>query len=726
MKNKNLLFCGIGSCLALTAAQAEEQKKELAGPNVLFIIMDDMCDWVKFLGGNNQVLTPNLDRLAARGVVFSNAYTAVPLSNPSRTALMTGIQPFVTGVYNNTHEISNYPIADNSLFMPQHFKNNGYKTIISGKIFHTKPSATVMNNMWDDMTNIDGGYGPFIKNQTLPVEIREKWRNYEMWTGPDTDFADVRNSQKIIDYLGQTHDKPFFAAMGFYRPHNPYTAPKRYFDLYNLDDIKLPETLPDDLNDIPDYAINNFIQDREKTALLNATGNCTQQLIRAYLACVSFADDRIGMILDALDASPYADNTMIVLIGDNGFHHGEKERWGKTALWREACHVPFVIAPPRVISSIVPGSVCTNPVSLVDIYPTLLDMCSLPAVENQLAGHSILPLLHNPNADWAHSSISTMLPGNFVVHHKDWNYLRYANGSHELYNVKNDENEYYNLADKPEYKYMVDSLAKFLPATWYTGSDDKVYESVSEDISSEEWGDELLRLNPTYVKPAVGGTFDNINNSGRYFDKYLLKGAIKNNEGTPNCPVSGITHGDATSALAFRLKNDSSGFFEFPYLANAGTLTMHLRNGAANVSSYLSLQKYDEEEWTTLAYMPIKKQSDYGATALDEIITYPVNINQQVKLRIRGGKQFTQIFRLDITPYGVSGLHNYKENLFGMQGRKIIVQQPTKISLYNTLGIMVYEKNIETETELPARIGNGIFLAKTDLGTQKIFIGKEQ
>ena len=199
--------------MSATQVQAEEQKRDIVKPNVLFIIMDDMCDWANYLGGNNQVLTPNLDRLAARGVAFSNAYTAVPLSNPSRSALLTGRQPFVTGVYNNGDEISNSPVANNSLFMPQHFKNNGYTTIMSGKIFHTKPSTDVLTNMWDDMTNMDGGYGPFIKNQTLPIEVQEKWRNYEMWSGPDTDFPDVRNSQKIIDYLGQSHDNPFFAAI---------------------------------------------------------------------------------------------------------------------------------------------------------------------------------------------------------------------------------------------------------------------------------------------------------------------------------------------------------------------------------------------------------------------------------------------------------------------------------------------------------------------------------
>jgi len=468
METKKIILYSLGTCIVAGTVQGETKKKAAnEKPNVLFIIMDDMCDWAHFMGGNNQVKTPNLDRLAARGVTFSNAYTAVPLSNPSRTALFTGIQPFVTGIYNNTHPITNSPVANNSLFMPQHFHNNGYTTVCSGKIFHTKPSKDVLTNMWDDMDYIDGGYGPFIKNSTLPVEFREKWRDYEEWTGPDTDFPDVVNSQKMIDFIGQKHDKPFFAAMGFYRPHNPYTAPKRYFDMYDINKIKRPVTIPDDLNDVPAYAIEHFIGEKalKKNRALSIAGNYSEQLIRAYLACVSFTDDRVGMILDKLDKSPYADNTLIVLIGDNGFHHGEKERWGKSALWREACHVPVVIVAPKGDKRFIKG-ICTSPVSLIDLYPTLIEACHLPKVETKLAGNSLMPLLSNVNTKWDKPSISTFLPGNFTIHSNQWNFIRYFDGSEELYNISNDENEFVNLAGKPEYKETVNTLSSFVPKTW--------------------------------------------------------------------------------------------------------------------------------------------------------------------------------------------------------------------------------------------------------------------
>lgn len=489
MGNKKVLLLGLGTCIAAGSAHGEAKKKAInEKPNVLFIIMDDMCDWAHFMGGNNQVKTPNLDRLAARGVTFSNAYTAVPLSNPSRTALFTGIQPFETGIYNNTHPISSSPLANNSLFLPQHFHNNGYTTVCSGKIFHTKPSKEVLTSMWDDMDYIDGGYGPFVKNSTMPEEFKEKWRDYEEWTGPDTDFPDVVNSRKMIDFIGQKHDKPFFAAMGFYRPHNPYTAPKRYFDLYDINTIKRPVTIPDDLNDVPAYAIDNFIGAKalNKNRALSISGNYSEQLIRAYLACVSFTDDRVGMILDKLDKSPYANNTLIILIGDNGFHHGEKERWGKSALWREACHVPVVIVAPKGDNRFTKG-VCTSPVSLIDLYPTLIEACHLPKVETKLAGNSLMPLLSNVNTTWDKPSISTFMPGNFTIHSNQYNYIRYFDGSEELYKISEDENEFVNLAGKPECKETVNTLSSFLPKNWkpaVTASDEEVesYRNVPGEV----------------------------------------------------------------------------------------------------------------------------------------------------------------------------------------------------------------------------------------------------
>ncbi|HQB27463.1 MAG TPA: sulfatase [Paludibacter sp.] len=721
--NKQVILCSLGTCLTLASTQANELKQQEEKPNVLFIIMDDMCDWLGYLGGNNQIISPNLDTLAQRAINFSNAYTAVPLSNPSRSAFLTGIQPFVTGVYTNNHALEHHPVANNCIFMPQHFKNNGYTTLAAGKIFHTKPSATVMSNMWDDMTFIDGGYGPWIDNNVLPDNLKHQWRNFEAKTGPETDFADVRNSQKIIDFLQLQHSKPFFAAMGFYRPHNPYTAPKKYFDMYNLEEIQRPNFPVDDLDDIPAYALNNFLNLRDYTKLLSESGNYYEQMLRAYMACVTFADDRIGMILNALDNSAYANNTWIVLIGDNGFHHGEKEHWTKTTLWREANHVPFLIVPPKGNTTYTAGE-CKAPVSLIDIYPTLIDICGLTSIENQLQGNNLKPLMENKTAEWNKPSISTFLPGNFTVHYNNWNLLRYANGDYELYNINEDEGEHTNLALLPEYRYMVDSLAQYLPTDWVTGPPEVSVTSISEDFSSEAWAAELKRIDPNYVEPAIGKAYTNINNTIRYFDKYLMNGGIVARAGTPNCAIPEITHGNETRAIAFRFANTGNkSYFELPTMENGvGNITLHVRNGNATLASSLTLQRYDLEDWTTISTIPIQPADNFSAVSIDEVITCPVNINETVKLRIHGGERFVQLYRIDAEAFGASGIKNNNASVLQINNRKLIVPEPMYVSIYNTLGMMAFSRFIEKDTEIPASIEDGIYVIKFPGGTKKILV----
>lgn len=724
IKNKEAIMCGIGTCLTLATTQANELKQQEEKPNVLFIILDDMCNWVGYLGGNEQVISPNLDKLAARSINFCNAYNAAPLSNPSRAALLSGIQPYVSGVYANKHSIDAYPIVNNSLFMPQHFRNNGYKTLAAGKIFHTKPTTDVLNNMWDDMSSMDGGYGPFITNNILPSNLYNTWRNFEAKTGPDTDFPDVNNSQKVIDFLGQSHDKPFFAAMGFYRPHNPYTAPKRYFDMYNLDSIKRPNFPANDLNDIPQYAIQNFLDLRQYTKLLSETGNYYEQMIRAYMACVTFADDRIGMIMDALEKSAYAENTWIVLVGDNGFHMGEKEHWTKFTLWRKANHVPFLIVPPKNQTQYPIGE-RTMPVSLIDIYPTLIDVCGLPAIDNeQLNGNNIKPLLQQTDAEWNNPCVSTYLPGNYTVHLDKWNFIRYNNNTYELYNIEEDEGEYTNLALLPEYQYMVDSLKKFIPTSSYMIPEVKV-ESIFEDLSTDEWKTEITRLNPGYVEPAPTKFFNGLTSTMNYFDKYaLINGAIYVNNGTPNCAVPGVIHGNETRAVAFRIANTGEfSYIEMPTMTKgAGTMTLHVRNGNATAATTLTLQKYDQEYWTSIATLPVKAANVYSSTALDEVITYPINISEEVKLRIHGGDRYVQVYRFEIEPFSATSIKNVTENIFRLKDRLIYSDVPTNVSIYNTLGELIYKKYIENEHEIPADITPGIYILKSPLGSQKIII----
>lgn len=464
MKASSIKYMVLGmlGCTSATDINAElpPQEETKDQPNVLFIIMDDMCDWAHYLGGNNQVITPNLDRLAARGVTFSNAYATVPFSNPSRSSMLTGLTPMTTGIYQNNHEMQASPEAMASVMMPEHFHNNGYHTLWSGKIFHNRPDEKRLANMWDDRKTSDGGYGPWMKYSERPAKGTD-WKGYEAWDGPDTDFPDIVNSQYVIDFFGKKHKKPFFVAMGLYRPHAPYVVPKRFFDMYNPNDIQLPEVPEDDIDDLPQYALNTFYQQvcSVRGLLPEWRENGTwKRIVHAYLASITFSDYVIGNILDALDKSPYADNTIIVLVGDNGFHMGQKERFSKLSLWRESCHVPMIIAAPESVSAKV-----DTPVSLLDVYPTLVSMCDLPKI-SALEGNDLKPLVTNPSMDWDKPCISNYIRGNYTVHYKNWNYIHYQDGSGELYNIAEDENEFDNLYQKEEYKGLIKQLQKYVPA----------------------------------------------------------------------------------------------------------------------------------------------------------------------------------------------------------------------------------------------------------------------
>ena len=470
----NVLCLGLLSCTAASTdkpaepspSTGDDGNKPLEKPNVLFIILDDMNDWAHYLGGNSQAITPNLDRLATQGIWFSNAYTAVPLSNPSRAAMLTGLPSTVTGIYQNTHELQSSPAAVASTYMPEHFHNNGYYTLWAGKVFHNRPSEQRLAAMWDDQQFRDGGYGPW-PDGIVPTDDID-WREFEAYTGPDTDMPDVVNSRHVVEFLGQPHDKPFFVAMGIYRPHTPYTVPKRYFDLYNLDSIIVPELPSDDLDDIPQYPKNNYYPAANDLRTLLPEWKSSgywKEIVRAYLASVTFADDMVGNILNALKASAYANNTIVILVGDNGFHLGQKQRFGKVALWREACHVPFIVSIPSGAKAKV-----TAPVSLIDIYPTLVSLCGLPKI-SALYGDDLSPLLNNPSMEWDKPCWSNYIAGNFVVHYRNWNYIRYKNyatvaNSHELYNIDQDEDELHNAADDAANAQLIRQIEPYIPTSW--------------------------------------------------------------------------------------------------------------------------------------------------------------------------------------------------------------------------------------------------------------------
>lgn len=426
-------------------------------PNVLFIAVDDLNDWIGCLGGHPQTITPNFDRLAARGTLFSNCNCAAPLCNPSRAALMTGVRPSTSGVYDNNQDWRP-PLAGRTT-LTQHFMQAGYTAVGGGKIYHggfADPSS------WQS-------YFPDQKQNKPPDPLPEgrplngiPQTGHFDW-GPvdadDTEMGDYQVVDWALSELAKSHDQPFFQAVGLFRPHLPWYVPRKYFDKFPLDQIILPRSQKDDLDDVPE-AGRKIAKPQGDHAKVLQYGQW-EKAVQGYLAAINFADTQLGRLLDGLEASAYNENTIVVLWGDHGWHLGEKLHWRKFALWEEATQQPLMISVPGMTK---PGSVCARPVNLMDIYPTLLDLCGLPA-DPVAEGVSLRPLLADAGAAWDRPTVCTFGRNNHSVRSEDWRYIRYADGSEELYDHRadKDEWEWTNLAGDPQYDAVKAELAKWLP-----------------------------------------------------------------------------------------------------------------------------------------------------------------------------------------------------------------------------------------------------------------------
>jgi arylsulfatase A-like enzyme len=459
---------GLAVAVAFGLAAAAPCAAQLANtarqkPNVLFIAVDDMNDWITPYGG--PIKTPNIDRLARRGMLFRRAYCASPACNPSRAAVMTGLRPSSTGVYANGTDWRR--ALPDAATIPQHFMQSGYWAEGAGKIFHHHNKHAFHDNAsfhhflklkYDDypdeplngITNWVGGRGGG------PTSAAYDWGP---WMGDEENTPDVRTVNYAVDFLKQKHDSPFFFAAGIFRPHMPHFAPMEYFEKYPLETLAMPEVLEDDLDDLPTGGLQMLEEGKPFLYKTMVANNKWRQAVQAYQACATFADAQIGRLLDELDRSPYADNTIIVLWSDNGFHVGEKKHWEKFALWEKTTRTPFVVVAPGATK---PGSVCETPVSLLDIYPTLIDLCGLPK-RSELEGNSLMPLLTNPDAVWDQPAVMTYGKGNHAVRSKRWRYIHYSDGSEELYDQDSDPNDSHNLAGKPEYGETIEELKKWLP-----------------------------------------------------------------------------------------------------------------------------------------------------------------------------------------------------------------------------------------------------------------------
>ncbi len=427
--------------------------------NVLFIAIDDLNDYVSLLEGYPGLKTPHLEEFAQTALTFSHAYCAAPVCNPSRVALLTGRSPANTGVIDNADNFQASPEAVKATLLPELFKQEGYTTMWSGKIFHSRPTESRLEAMWDDVEGHDGGYGPIPTVNNVTAEImRPEWFNYQQWTGPDTDFPDVVNSDITIKRLQQEHKKPFFMALGLYRPHNPWTAPTRFFDMYPLENVTLPKVVANDLDDVPSIG-KEWAAKPVNLDTLQKIGQW-KPVLRSYLASVSFMDYNLGKVLKALDESAYRDNTIVVLWADNGFHMGEKHHFAKYALWEKTTRVLMMIRVPGMTTA---GKVQQQPVNLLDIYPTLVELCDLKKPAQKLDGISLVPLIKNEKATREQPSVTIFQQASVGIRTADWRYIRYGDHTEELYNEKDDPGEITNLALDPEYDPIKQELSQWIP-----------------------------------------------------------------------------------------------------------------------------------------------------------------------------------------------------------------------------------------------------------------------
>ncbi len=457
-------------------ARSKEQQ------NVLFIAVDDLNDWANCLGGYPRVLTPNLDRLAQRGVLFTNAHCSSPACNPSRASVMTGIRPSTSGVYRNAQPWRNSPALKNAVTIPEHFRSLGYRVNGGGKIFHAlswiwERYGKDRNdpNIWDEYfpskqrqmpdaiwpnedVRLDNG-----EIKATPIAKGEKGERppwFFDWSPvneSDKKMADYKVIDWALDELQKKHDRPFFQAVGIFRPHIPWYVPQKYFDMYPLENITLPRLRPDWQEHTPPAGRAIGAERRLWHQWILENGQW-KKAIQGYLASISFADAMLGRLLDGLDASPYVDNTIIVLWSDHGFHLGERETWEKFTLWEESTRVALMIVAPGVTK---PGSVCQQPVSLLDIYPTLVELSGVKS-RPELEGQCLVPLLKNPETSTGRAVVTTWL-NHHAVRSRRWRYIRYDDGSEELYDHQNDPDEFANLAAKKEFSAVREELARWLP-----------------------------------------------------------------------------------------------------------------------------------------------------------------------------------------------------------------------------------------------------------------------
>jgi len=436
--------------LLLTACAAGEK------PNILIISIDDLNDWTGSLGGHPQARTPHIDRLAERGTLFANAHCQAPICTPSRASMVTGLLPSTTGLYFLQPGLESSPRAKRQPTLMATLQANGYRTMSAGKFVKGRNEGPY----FDDYGGDCGGFGP---NPEEKIHCPHGGINWDWGAYPETNeqLPDHDVADWVVERLESDHEQPFLLVAGFWRPHVPMYAPQEWHDLFPADSVKLPEVLDGDRDDLSPYALDLTNGEPAPRHSWFVEADMWRSAVRSYLASIAFVDSQVGRVLDALDASPHRDDTIVVLLSDHGFHLGEKQRWAKRALWTDSTRVPLILDAPGMPA----GEVTRRPAGLVDLYPTLLELTGIDAAGIDLDGHSLVPQLRDPDAPRRQPAICTFGPANHSLHFTRWHYLRYADGSEELYDLENDPHEWHNLADRAEHAERIAGFRKHLPKT---------------------------------------------------------------------------------------------------------------------------------------------------------------------------------------------------------------------------------------------------------------------
>ena len=443
-------------------AQAQQERR----PNVVVIMADDLNNDMGTYG-HPLVKTPNIDRLASRGVRFDRAYTQFPLCSPSRVSLMTGLRPDTTGVHDLVTDFRK--VLPDVLTLPQMFRRNGYLTVRVGKIYHYGNPGQIGTSglddpaSWDVFVNprgIDKDEEPLLTNLTPARQLGSALAYYAS-PAPDEAHTDGKVAAETIALLEKHTDRPFFIGAGFYRPHCPFIAPRKYFDLYPVDGIAAPGLRPEQLTGVPTPAWFT------NPPHWDVAEEGQREVIRAYYASITFLDANVGKILDALDRLRLADHTIVVFISDHGYHLGERGQWMKQTLFERSARAPLIVAGPGVTAR---GRASSRIVEFVDVYPTLAGLSGVSSPPG-LPGRSLVPLLKNPRASWDKPALTQVRRGGpkeffmgYSVRTEKWRYTEWDHGKRgtELYDEAEDPQEVRNLAADPRYRNVVREMQRLL------------------------------------------------------------------------------------------------------------------------------------------------------------------------------------------------------------------------------------------------------------------------